>query len=118
MALRVSSDAVRLGTTSSSCIALAKLISLRGCFMWAEGLRVRSAAVSGFELMRARVCDAFLRSRRVRTLKRSSATMRLSSVTRTLRLGSMASNEKIRIWVMVGSHTISSFCKGNHHFFY
>jgi hypothetical protein len=38
-----------------------------------------------------------LRSRRVRTLKRSRATMRLSSVTLTLSEGPMASNEMVRI---------------------
>ena len=97
MILRVSSDAVRLGTVSSSCIAFAKLMSLRGCFLWASCLNVRRVDVSGLVPIRARVCDAFLRSRRVRTLKRSRATMRLSSVTLTLSEGPIASNDMVRI---------------------
>jgi len=97
MIFLVSIDAVRFGTMSSSFIAFAKLMSLRGCFLWARCLNVSNVDVSGLVPMRASVCEAFLRSRRVKTLKRSRATMRSSSVTLTLSEGSTASNEIVRI---------------------
>jgi hypothetical protein len=68
---------VRLGSTSSSWIALEKLMSFLGVFFPLQGecLRVSKSAVSGLDETRARVCEAFFLSFPVRTESRSNTIM-------------------------------------------
>jgi len=87
---------VRLGRVRRRWMAFPKLTSFRGFFLWAEVLSVSSDAVSDLDPMRASVCDAFLRSRPVSTVNRSSANMRPSSVTRTgVDCGATDSNDMV-----------------------
>jgi len=91
--LRVSMHTVRFGSSSSSWIALEKLIILRACFRPLAACRsVRSAAVSGRVVMRASVWEAFFRSLPVNVERKSSASMCPSSVTRTVMPAAIASN--------------------------
>ena len=83
MAQRFGRETVRLGSMRRRCIASLKLISFRGFFLLADCRSVNREAVSDLDPMRARVCDAFLRSRPVMIVNRSSANIRPSSVTRT-----------------------------------
>ena len=71
---RVSSDAVRFGRISNSCMASAHEMSLRGCFL-PICFNLKRAPVSGLARSLASVCEARLRSLSVSRATRSKATM-------------------------------------------